>query len=109
SGKPANGAKVGGGLYYMKHVGSPTSKQYQVYGDPGLTSLVSISGGSGENHRLVPTDQAGVAKDASNRFDPGADVNYGTDKITLPYNLSADHTVNNGDAIVYTAGGGKPS
>src|SRR5262249_21593296 len=77
AGMVENNALVGGGLYYTKTVGP---HQYQLYAAPNLTIPVSISGGSGENHRLVPTDQAGVSRDASNRFDPhSGDVNYGTD------------------------------
>src|SRR5262249_198149 len=88
--------------------------QYQLYTNPDLTgSPISISGGSGENHRLVPTDQAGVAKDTSNRFDPATDVDYGTSRINLPYSINESDGTNsccaNGDAVVYRAGGGTPS
>src|SRR5699024_4345832 len=81
TGKPANGAAVGGGLYWVKKI-SPGV--YQVYGNPNLTgSAISLSGGSGENHRLVPTDQAGVRQDTSPRFSPADDVTGNT--INLPY------------------------
>src|SRR5207253_10525463 len=105
-GTPDDQAVVGGGLYYMKNTGA---SQYAVYDNPSLSgSPIAISGGSGENHRLVPTDQAGVSKDSSNRFDPGTDVDYGANTITLPYDLSADKVIKNGDAVVYSAGGGRP-
>src|SRR5262249_3603696 len=52
SGKPDDNTQVNGGLYYVKKVG-PSA--YQLSAAPGLPIPVSISGGSGENHRLVPT------------------------------------------------------
>ena len=67
----------------------------------------------GESHRIVPSDQAGVRKDESPRFDPlkpGA-VNAGTDTFTLPYELrdgdSGDPVVT-GQKVVYSSGGGAP-
>ncbi len=109
-----NNALVGGGLYY---VGSAGSHKYQLYDNPNLDgSPIAISGGSGENHRLVPTDQAGVSRDASNRFNPtaGGDVDYSGDWITVPYDLvkkdMSDTTVplETGDSVVYSSGGGTP-
>ena len=113
-GTVANNAPVRAGLYYVKSSGP---HQYRLYDNPSLTgSPISISGGIGENHRLVPTDQAGVSRDASNRFNPtaGGDVDYSTDWITVPYDLvkkdSSDNTVplETGDSVVYSAGGGTP-
>ncbi|HEX4526566.1 MAG TPA: hypothetical protein VH108_07475, partial [Gaiellaceae bacterium] len=104
-GTVANNALVGGGLYYMKNVGGAGSHQYQVYADPNLTIPVTISGGTGENHRLVPTDRAGVSSDQSNRFNPNSgDVDYGSNTFHLPY----DPGVVNGDQVVYSSGGGTP-
>ena len=60
----------------------------------------------GESHRIVPSDQAGVRKDESPRFNPqkaGA-VNTSTEAITLPYALS---DVATGDKVIYSAGGGE--
>ena len=54
----------------------------------------------------MPTNEAGVRKDESPRFNPqksGA-VNTGTDTITLPYS----HGLTDDDAVVYSAGGGTP-
>ena len=70
-------------------------------GGPALT----ISGGSGESHRLVPTQQAGVGQDDKTpRFDPQTDVS--GNSITLPYDLSS--SVSTGDPLVYSSGGGAP-
>ncbi|HET7128249.1 MAG TPA: hypothetical protein VFJ93_04150, partial [Gaiellaceae bacterium] len=111
-GTVAGGALVGGGLYYIKNVGPHA---YQLFDNPSLSgSPIAISGGSGENHRLVPTDQAGVSRDASNRFDPNGDVDYSGDWITVPYDLQKKDSGNNtvpletGDSVVYSAGGGTP-
>jgi hypothetical protein len=60
----------------------------------------------GESHRIVPSDQAGVRKDESPRFNPqksGA-VNTTTETITLPYELS---DVETGDKLIYSSGGGE--
>src|SRR6185503_8605808 len=86
--------------------------------DPVLVTVVnlgSLVGGTlyGESHRIVPSDQAGVRKDESPRFNPskpGA-VDFGTDTITLPYELvdsdSGDPIVT-GDKVIYSSGGGEP-
>ena len=99
---PINGL-VDGGLYYVK-VMNATS--VQLYSDPGLTNLIAVSGGTGESHRLVPTNQAGVTKDGANRFNPNTPgaVDLGANTIKLPYTL----TVSNDDAVVYSSGGGTP-
>ena len=94
-----------GALYYVKVLGDGQS--VQLFGDPSLSgSPIGLSGGIGENHRLVPTNQAGVTKDTSNRFNPltGNDVDYTSNEITLPY-LSS---ISTGDAVIYSSGGGTP-
>ena len=59
-----------GNLYYVKVVGPEAVK---LYSSPDLSgSPIGLSGGSGQNHRLVPTNQAAVQKDESVRFDPTA-------------------------------------
>jgi hypothetical protein len=75
--------------------------------DKDGNAISGLGGGSGENHRLFPTSQAAPTKDASPRFNPrpvgmGGDVDYGSSTINLPYDPEAA----NGDAIVYSAGGG---
>ena len=77
---------VDGNLYYVKVI---DGQHVKLYADHALSgSPISLSGGSGENQRLVPTNQAGVTKDTSNRFNPhSADVDYGTSTIHLPYAL----------------------
>ncbi|MGU3647355.1 hypothetical protein ACLBXX_20565, partial [Microbacterium sp. C23T] len=68
-------------------------------------AAIGVSGGTGESHRLIPTDQAGVRKDDSLRFNPlkaGAIGAGGL--ITLPY----DHGFSDGDTVVYSSGGGSP-
>ena len=93
-----------GGVYYVKTV--PFTNKVQLFSNPGLTGLpIAVSGGTGESHRLVPTNQAGVVKDGANRFDPNAPgaVDPGNNTFKLPYTFS----VSNDDAIVYSAGGGK--
>ena len=64
----------------------------------------------GESHRLVASDQAGVRKDESPRFNPSREITSGvhaanvtTDTITLPYELDGVVT---GDKLVYSSGGG---
>ncbi|WP_159607251.1 hypothetical protein, partial [Agromyces humi] len=68
-------------------------------------AAINVSGGTGESHRLIPTDQAGVRQDESLRFNPlkGGAVTGGS-LITLPY----DHGFADGDTIVYSSGGGVP-
>ena len=94
---------VDGNLYYVKVI---DGQHVKLYADHALSgSPISLSGGSGENQRLVPTNQAGVTKDTSNRFDPhSADVDYGTSTIYLPYAID----FSNNDQVVYSAGGGIP-
>ena len=94
---------VDGNLYYVKVI---DGQHVKLYADHALSgSPISLSGGSGENQRLVPTNQAGVTKDTSNRFNPhSADVDYGTSTIHLPYAID----FSNNDQVVYSAGGGTP-
>ena len=75
-------------------------------------NLQPLVGGAlyGESHRLVASDQAGVRKDESPRFDPSREITSGvfaanvtTDTITLPYELT---DVVTGDKLVYSSGGG---
>jgi hypothetical protein len=89
-------------LYYVHVV---DAQHVQLRSTPG-GSIIPISPGVGENQRLVPTNQAGVRKDESPRFNPqksGA-VNTGTDTITLPY----AHGLTDDDAVIYSSGGGAP-
>ena len=65
-------------------------------------AIVELSDATGDSHRLVRTDQAGVRKDASPRFDPALHVDYATDTFTVPYDVG----FGNDDAVVYSAGGG---
>ena len=101
-GTPVTGL-TDGALYYVDVLGD--GKSVKLYSDHALsTAVTGLSGGSGENHRLFPTNQAAPTKDASPRFNPAADVNYGTDTFNLPY----DPGVSDGDQVVYSAGGGTP-
>ncbi|HEV8463176.1 MAG TPA: hypothetical protein VGQ38_20990, partial [Gaiellaceae bacterium] len=65
---------------------------------------ISLTPGAGKNQRLVPTDQAGVRKDESPRFDANSDVDYGSNTFNLPYAPG----VGEDDQVVYSAGGGTP-
>ena len=76
---------------------SPTAKAHALAGHQ-----IHITPGSGESHRLVPTDEGTSHADSSPRFDPSTDVSGNT--INLPYTLS----VSTGDQVVYGAGGGTP-
>ena len=65
------------------------------------SSPISLSGGVGESHRLVPVLAAGVVSDKSPKFDPtttGA-VDTVANKIRLPYFLGATE----GDGVVYSS------
>ncbi|MEX1357532.1 MAG: hypothetical protein WD981_02810, partial [Gaiellaceae bacterium] len=87
-----------GGVYYVDVIDSTRVK---LSSTPGGSAIL-VSGGSGQSHRLVPTDQAGVAEDSGMRFDPAKNVS--GNEITLPYSL----TLASGDPIVYSSGGGEP-
>ena len=65
----------------------------------------TLGPGAGKNHRLVPTDQAGVRKDESPRFEAhSSDVDYTSNTFNLPYAAG----VANDASVVYSAGGGTP-
>src|SRR5215467_290025 len=106
NGGGANIAGLTGGSTYFVHVVSPTEVQLSAtQGGPAI-SITAPTGG-GESQRLVPTNQAGVRQDGSPRFDPAKDVNRDgqhPNEIALPYTL----TVNTGDPVVYSSGGGAP-
>ncbi len=93
---------IDGERYYV-HVDGLGSQEVQLKSAPDGSIITGLSGGSGENHRLVPTNQAGVRQDASPRFNPQTAVS--GDTITLPYDLSE---VGEDDPVVYSAGGGDP-
>ena len=71
-------------------------------GDAMSGTQLTLTPGSGESHRLVPTNEGTSHADDSPRFDPATDVSGNT--INLPYTL----TVSTGDQVVYGAGGGTP-
>ena len=88
-------------VYYVH---TSDGRHIQLSSTPG-GSIIPITPGAGESHRLVPTNQAGVRKDDSPRFDPhSTDVDYTTFTFTLPY----DPGVANDDSVIYSAGGGTP-
>ena len=84
-----------GKAYYVRVVGP---QSVQLLATPSSVTPIAISGGVGENHRLVPTNQAGVRADESPRFNPqkaGAIVG---NTITLP----DSHGLADDDAVIYT-------
>ena len=94
-------------VYYV-HVVS--DHEIQLSSSPGGPIIpLDKTVATGESHRIVPTNQAGVRSDHSPRFNPETDVNYGTstinpNTINLPYSLG----VSNDDPVVYSSGGGAP-
>ncbi len=90
---------------YCKAVGSasdPTNCQTFT-----AQSFITLNGGvaTGESHRLVPTNSAGVRSDTKSQyFNPknGSDVTGNT--INLPYSIGASTD----DQLIYSSGGGKP-
>ena len=94
-----------GGLYYIDVVDATRVRLL----DAPDGSVVAISGGTGQGHRLVPTNRAGVRDDGSPRFDPASPGTVSGTTLKLPYSLKLDsHTLGVGDAVVYSSGGGEP-
>src|SRR5215203_4846896 len=87
---------VDGNTYYVIRIDSTHVQLSATKNGPPI----AISGGSGQNHRLVPLNKAGVQKDDSRRFDPATARSGNT--ITLPYSLG----LATGDPVVYSSGGG---
>ncbi|GAB3043216.1 hypothetical protein GCM10027052_26710 [Parafrigoribacterium mesophilum] len=89
-------------VYYVEVVDATRVKLHKV--QDLSDAAIAVSGGTGESHRLIPTDQAGVRQDESLRFNPLKPGTVSGDVITLPYN----HGFADGDTVVYSAGGGVP-
>src|SRR5205823_11289732 len=104
-GGPSVGGLSDGHTYYVRVTGAQAVELKDKDGNP----ITLASGGSGENHRLIPTNQAGVRDDESPRFDPALDRS--SSSITLPYTLKKNGspvTLAEDDGVVYSSGGGDP-
>jgi len=105
-GAPITGL-VNGDTYYVHLVpGCGTCIQIRGPNDsnaPIITGM-SLPGGvrMGENQRFIPTNTPGAAGDDAPRFNPVTDT--GSNYIVLPYVFSG--TLNVGDPVVYSSGGG---
>ena len=109
SGSTANGTPIGGltpGNVYFVIVVDPTHVKLagQRRRREGGHADHASRPGSGESHRLVPTNEGTSHADSSPRFDPTNGTDVIGDTINLPYTLS----VSTGDQVVYGAGGGTP-
>ena len=106
SGSTDNGTPIGnltpGNVYFIIVVTDHSVKLADSVADAKADTPIHITPGSGESHRLVPTDSGTSHADSSPRFDPATDVS--GNQINLPYTLS----VSTGDQVVYGAGGGTP-
>ena len=80
----------------------------QLRATPTGAAIGGLSGGSGESHRLVATNEAGVREDDSPRFDPQTAVAGDNQTLNLPYNLHnpGDDPIVEDEALVYSSGGG---
>jgi len=99
------GGLTDGHVYYVHVTGAQTVQLRDADGNP----VTLAGGGTGESHRLVPTNQAGVRDDQSPRFDPTLDRS--GDTIALPYTLKKNGspvTLAEDDGVVYSSGGGDP-
>src|SRR5260370_8097406 len=83
-GGTAIGGLNDGSTYYVHLVAlHPSEVQLKTTQGDNSTIVNTLSGGTGENQRVVPTNQPGVPKDHPPRFNPGNDVAANT--IKLPY------------------------